>query len=135
MTPVVTNGISIEIITDVLGTKTVKAKPAKKALEVLPNVDRIRLLDTSPANVADKYFSQFFKDNNNSPHPTMKPNHAGIYSSTKFTHGLIRLNIEGISINAGILEKNELPTSAIVVNVWKKYSTEKKITKVQKLYQ
>ena len=135
MTPVVTNGISIEIITDVLGTKIVKIKPAKKALEVLPNVDRIRLLDTSPANVADKYFSQFFKDNNNSPHPAMKPNHAGIYLSTKSTHGVIRLNIEGISINAGILEKNELPTSAIFVNVWKKYSMEKKIAKVQKLYQ
>ena len=102
MTPVVNKGISIEIITDVLGTKMVKIKPAEKALVVLPNVERMRLPDTSPANVADKYFSQFFKDSNNSPHPAMKPNHAGIHSSTKSTHGLIRLNIEGISIKPGI---------------------------------
>ena len=115
--------------------QTVKIKPAKKALVVLPNVDLIRLLDTSLANVADKYFSQFLKDNNSSTHPPMKPNQAGIYPSKKSTHGVIRLKIEGISINPGILEKNELPTCAIFVNVLKKNSKKKKIIKVEKLYQ
>jgi hypothetical protein len=79
MIPVVTRGISIEIMTDVLGTIIVKIKPAKKAFEVLPNVDRIKLFDTSLANVADKYFSLFFKDINNRIHPPINPIQAGIY--------------------------------------------------------
>ena len=77
--PVVTKGISIETITDVLGTIIVKIKPAKKAFEVLPNVDRIKLFDTSLAKAADKYFSLFFKEINNRIHPPINPIHAGMY--------------------------------------------------------
>lgn len=130
-----TNGISIETMTDVLGTMIVKIKPAKKAFEVLPNVERIKPLDNSLANAADKYFSQFFKENNSRRHPPITPIQAGTYSRKKCTHGVIRLNIEGITINPGIWEKNKLPFCAICVNVLKKNSTEKKISRVQKLYQ
>jgi len=77
--PVVTRGISIETMTEVLGTTIVKIKPAKKALEVLPNVDRIKLFDTSLANAADKYFSLLFKEINKRIHPPINPNQAGRY--------------------------------------------------------
>jgi hypothetical protein len=109
MIPVVTSGISIEIITDVLGTMIVKIKPAKKAFGVLPNVDRIKPFDTSLANMADKYFSLFFKEINNRTHPPINPIQAGIYRSKKCTHGVIKLKIEGIADIPGILEKNKLP--------------------------
>ena len=135
MIPVVTRGISIEIMTDVLGTAIVKIKPAKKAFEVLPNVDRIKLFDKSLANVADKYFSLFFKDINNTIPPPINPIQAGIYWSKKCTHGVIKLKIEGIADIPCILEKNKLPVWAMYVKTLKTSSRGKKISSVQKLYQ
>ena len=95
--PVAARGMSMETITDVLGTRIVNVKPAKKDREGLPNVDVMRPLDTSVEKVADIYFSVSRNETINSAQPTRNPIQAGINRNTTSTHGLMRLNIDGMA--------------------------------------
>ncbi len=135
MSLVAVKGTKRETITDVLGTRIVKARPTRNDLAGLPNVDRNSLPETSVANTADMCFSLSFKETNSNAQATANPAHEGMIRNKSSTQGVITSNIEGILDMPETLPNNRAPSSAIHVKKPEDTSTVKKIEVVAKLYQ
>ena len=135
MSLVAVRGTSREIITEVLGTRIVKTRPARNDLIGSPKVDWSRFLETSVAKTADMCFSLSLRESINSAQPMIMPDHAGMKDSNASIQGVTRSNREGTSVMPGILPKNRVPSSAILVKRPDDSSIGKNIRRVAKLYQ